>query len=876
MKYPQIKTFAAVGIIAAAASLTGCLEGETTEKVVEVPESTVTQAYVDKYLTLKGDYTSDITLTTGKTYKIDGEVNIKDGATLTIPAGTKLYGYTGSSYLAINAGAKIMAEGTASAPIIFTSAQDISGTAKKDDQGQWGGLTIIGKAPIHGGTKTYEAGTQVGGGTDAADNSGVLKYVMVKHTGYEIEADKELNGISFLAVGSGTTVENIASIGSADDGIELWGGSVNLKNVYVYNAGDDSLDTDSGYQGTIENAVVIQKVVDKTNYDSSGVESGNDKDTYTVDASKAFGSSDATSSWATLPTLKDATIETVGGAIYLKNDSGYKFDNVRVTVKASTVSGQTDTANQAIITHRTKDVVDDETSPLGVTIVNGLVLDNQVNPSDIWATRTAKDESSDGETTTATYTKTFWTDVVDGANDRTATSYAGKMYSSDVAVDLGASVKSTAAQAITGADQSAFNWVLDVLNAKTTEVVSGDISVDTTWSEGTNYALQGEVNVKSGATLTIQPGVTVYGLTQSSYLAINAGAMIMAEGTQAKPIVFTSAADVAGDNGSTTKQGQWGGLTIVGNAPIVGGSKTYEAGTQVGGGTSETDNSGSLKYVVIKNSGFEVEADKELNGLSMLAVGSGTTVENIAILSSADDGVEFWGGSVNVKGLYVFDAGDDSLDTDLGYTGTLEDVYVQQYTVDKTNYDSSGIESGNDSDSYTSLGGVQTQTSPATADLSTLQQATMATYKNVTIEAVGGAIYLKNDAGGIFDNVSVISKDVQDSSQTATSGQAVVTHRTTDTVDDLSGSPYGVQIVTTNGGLELINEVVATDIYATRTAKDDASGGNTTNASHTKDYWHGISGITVDTTGLFESDNAAVTGATIANVWKGKAGSNDK
>jgi hypothetical protein len=402
--------------------------------------------------------------------------------------------------------------------------------------------------------------------------------------------------------------------------------------------------------------------------------------------------------------------------------------------------------------------------------------------------------------------------------------------------------------------------------------LKGDFTENVTLDAGKTYAIDGEVNFLDGTTLTIPAGTTLYGKTSSSYLAINAGAQIMAAGTQANPIVFTSAEDVAGTNGSDTVQGQWGGLTIIGNAPIVGGSKVYEAGTQIGGGTDAHDNSGTLQYVVIKNTGFEVETDKELNGLSMLAVGDGTTVENIAILSSADDGVEFWGGTVDVTGLYVYDAGDDSFDTDLGYTGTITNGYAKQYTVDKTNYDSSGIETGNDSDSYTSVGGTSGVIGETTITDNT--QATMATYKDCTVEAVGGAIYLKNDAGGIFDNVRVVSKDVQDPSQTATAGQAIITHRTTDTVDDLSGTPYGVQIL--SGGLELINEVVAADIYATSTAKDEASGGDTTDANHTKNYWEAIPDVTTpDADHLFYSDVAGVTGAVIANVWKGNAGTND-
>ena len=506
-----------------------------------------------------------------------------------------------------------------------------------------------------------------------------------------------------------------------------------------------------------------------------------------------------------------------------------------------------------------------------------MVLNNKVTAESIFAETTAKDVANGGSVD-PTHIEAYWL-----ANaDVTAASYAGNLFVSATqlndeltAVDANAGVKSAGADLVTGADMSQFTWVNNVLNAVSTTVVSADITASTTWTEGTNYALNGEINVTGTNTvLTIEPGVTVYGLTSSSYLAINKGAMIEAAGTQAKPIVFTSAADVAGANADKTFQGQWGGLTIIGDAPIIGGTKTYEAGTQVGGGSNAADDSGTLSYVVIKNSGFEVEADKELNGLSLLAVGSGTTISNIAILSGSDDGIEFWGGNVDVDGLYVYNAGDDSIDTDLGYTGTITDAYVQQYIVDKTNYDSSGIENGNDSDSYTSVGG--------TAGVgSEPNQATMPTFVNVTVEAVGGAIYLKNDAGAIFDNVSVISDaPAPATGQTATAGQAVVTHRTTDTVDDLSGAPYGVQIGGGASGLELINNVVATDIYAATTAKSFASGGCDETDSqgnyldctgHIENYW------TTDNTGNdpHEVDHINVTGATISNIWKGNAGSND-
>ena len=862
MYLSKLKVFSSTSILLAATVLTACGGGGGSSSTTPTPAATA-QELVDTNKSLTGNYSTDITLTAGQSYSIDGQVNFLEGTTLTIPAGTTLYGLSQSSYLAINAGAEIDADGTAAEPIIFTSAADFNGTSTRDAQGEWGGLTLIGKAPIIGGTVVYEAGSQVGGGNEPLDSSGTLDYVIIKHTGFEVEADKELNGLSLLAVGSGTTISNVAVLGGADDGVELWGGTVNLSNVYVYNAGDDSIDTDLGYTGTITNAVVRQKVVDATNYDSSGIENGNDSDSYTSVSGTAGVGSEANQ--ATMPTFKDVTVESVGGAIYLKNDAGAIFDNVRVTVKASTVDGQTDTAGQAVVTHRTTDTVDD-LSPAGVQILSGgLVLKNDVTPEAVFATATAKNEASGGDTTDAAHTETYWrgvSEIIAGDNGLYVS--ASTLNDGATGVAATAMADSTGADAVTGADQSVFDWVLAELEPIV--VVDSDITTDTTWSKGTRYALDGEINVTNGAELMIEAGVTVFGQSPSSYLAINKGATINAVGTQSEPIVFTSAEDVAGANGDNIFQGQWGGLTLIGDAPIIGGTSTYEAGSQIGGGSNPTDSSGTLEYVVIKNTGFEVEADKELNGLSLLAVGSGTTIENVAILGGSDDGIELWGGTVNVNGLYVFNAGDDSIDTDLGYTGTITNAYVKQFTVDATNYDSSGIENGNDSDSYTAVAGTAGVGSEA-------NQATMPTFVNVTVEAVGGAIYLKNDAGGIFDNVSIISKSAQDPDQTSTAGQAIITHRTTDTVDDLSGSPYGVQIL--SGGLELINEVVATDIYAAVTAKNAASGGCDPCAGHIEGYWTAIPGVTVDTTLLFESDVAGVSGATIANIWKGKAGSND-
>jgi hypothetical protein len=210
--------------------------------------------------TLSGDITSDLTLTANKVWVLDGLVAVKDGATLTIEAGTTIIGKDGTgdntSYMIIDKGAKIMAEGTAAKPIIFTSeiAYD-GGTAAV---GQWGGLTIIGKAG-NAQVQPYEVNSAfVADSSDLADNSGSLKYVQILNSGITMETDKEINGLSLVGVGSGTTIEDITVNKSDDDGIEIWGGTVNLTNVTISECTDDHFDIDDGYAGTVTNLTITQ------------------------------------------------------------------------------------------------------------------------------------------------------------------------------------------------------------------------------------------------------------------------------------------------------------------------------------------------------------------------------------------------------------------------------------------------------------------------------------------------------------------------------------------------------------------------------------------------------------------------------------------
>lgn len=206
---------------------------------------------------LSGNQTSDLTLEADKEYLVTGPLIMEAGTTLTIPAGMTIKAAaTGADvYVAIAQDAKIEAVGTVNNPIIFTSA------ANTPNAGDWGGLILLGKAPINsviGGnaTSTSEIASLPYGGSVADDNSGTLRYVRVEYSGGKADGQSENNGISFYGVGNGTIVEYIQAFEGKDDGVEFFGGTVNVDYLAVVNAQDDSIDWTEGYSGTITNAYV--------------------------------------------------------------------------------------------------------------------------------------------------------------------------------------------------------------------------------------------------------------------------------------------------------------------------------------------------------------------------------------------------------------------------------------------------------------------------------------------------------------------------------------------------------------------------------------------------------------------------------------------
>ncbi|HBZ20871.1 MAG TPA: hypothetical protein DEO60_07080 [Bacteroidales bacterium] len=235
--------------------------------------------------------------------------------------------------------------------------------------------------------------------------------------------------------------------------------------------------------------------------------------------------------------------------------------------------------------------------------------------------------------------------------------------------------------------------------------VSGDITTDTKWYANARYFLSGFVYVKNNATLTIEAGTIIKGVSGTKgALIIERNSKIMAQGTESKPIVFTSDKP-KGQRG----YGDWGGLVICGNAP----TNKHDNGTGIGiaeggigsnyGGTNAADNSGVLQYVRIEFPGIPLTAtaNSEINGLTLYSVGSGTTMDHIQVSYSGDDSYEWFGGTVNVKYLVALRGWDDDFDTDNGFIGKVQFFVSLRDPASADQSQSNGFESDNDADGST-------------------------------------------------------------------------------------------------------------------------------------------------------------------------------
>ena len=328
MKTMDLKT---MGLIAGmcAITLTSCSTNDDPE--IPEPEPSV----------LQGSITSDLTLKSGNSYTLNGELLVKDGATLNIEPGVRIVAQYDDrvDYILVEQGAKINAEGTASAPIVMTSS--------KEEPGAWGGIHICGRAHTNaeGGKGSSEIGGAVYGGDNDADNSGVLKYVRVEYTGYAFDEEHEANGMTFYGVGNGTIVENCEAYHGSDDGFEFFGGSVNVKNMVVVNCSDDSFDWTEGWNGKGENLVAFQETESTLGYDCDClIEADNNENNYAATP-------------VSHPTLRNLILVGNGGSkqgIRLRRGTEVEITSAKVCGKAKALAIESAETENALLNGTSK------------------------------------------------------------------------------------------------------------------------------------------------------------------------------------------------------------------------------------------------------------------------------------------------------------------------------------------------------------------------------------------------------------------------------------------------------------------------------------------------------------------------------------------
>ncbi len=651
---------------------------------------------------LSGTLLSNLTLTSGVIYQLNGRIDVgadvggdgtKTGGqsvTLTVQPGVRVFGAGTSDFIVVNRGSRIIADGTATLPIVFTSRQDILGQATATSRSQWGGLVMLGRAPINscpgpGGLANCEAQvegtTAFFGGALPNDSSGTLRYVQIKHGGIEITPNNELQNLTLAGVGAGTTIDYIQSHNSSDDGIEWFGGTVNLKHVVITGASDDSLDWASGWVGRIQYALVVQAT---------------DEGDHMVEADNLPTDN------AKLP----LTAPTVANFTFIGQPNAPHTAGIlqRVGVGGTMVNGIVKGSPQCLD-------IDDASTLLTTLTYRSVTLDCPV-------TYTVDTNVTDAQVATVF---TGGTNNVVGATSLTGQYFPGPQELSRTpfnASTLSGFFDNTTyvgafSSTETASNNWAFGWTVSLFAPPTCPTgttnigtllgqnrceVRGVYTADLNLTAGNLYQLGGRVDIgidvggdgtKTGgdpSNLTIDAGVTIFGSGTSDFMVVNRGSKIFANGTPTAPVTFTALQDV-NNTAAATARGLWGGLVVLGRAPInscpgPGGLANCEAQvegtTAFFGGAIANDSSGRLKYMQIKHGGIEITPNNELQNLTIAGVGAGTEIDYLQSHNSSDDGIEWFGGTVNLKHIVVTGASDDSLDWSAGWNGNMQFALVVQ------------------------------------------------------------------------------------------------------------------------------------------------------------------------------------------------------
>ena len=630
-----------------------------------------------------------LNLTADTEWILDGLVYAEAGATVNIEAGTVIRGRTVpsngvdlTSSLIITRGAQIFAEGTADAPIIFTAEEDdLSSTDDLTvaDNQFWGGLIILGNSIVgeEGGVDIIEGvpstETRIQyGGDDPDDNSGVLRYVSIRHGGSVLTSDNEINGLTLGGVGSGTEIDYVEVFASFDDGIEIFGGTVNVTHAVVAFVGDDSYDLDESWNGYIQYAFALQG--DQPDQGDNAIEyDGSEEADLDPNETGRFYN-------ATFIGPGNGTANVAGNGLRLRNNGNvqvwnslfidqnayvYRIDD---NAESAAIAGNIAFGNATEVLRGTEpdtyDVATVDPQLGGISRTPNGGLDPRPN---------AGSPALDGIATGF-------------SDDITNTNYKGAF-------------NNTNNWALGWTALSTYGFFGDLATQAPKPVnvlVDSDIEAGETLNltADTEWILDGLVYAEAGATVNIEAGTVIRGRTVpsngvdlTSSLIITRGAQIFAEGTADAPIIFTAEEDdLSSTDDLTVADNQfWGGLIILGNSivgeeggvDIIEGVPSTETRIQYGGDDPD-DNSGVLRYVSIRHGGSVLTSDNEINGLTLGGVGSGTEIDYVEVFASFDDGIEIFGGTVNVTHAVVAFVGDDSYDLDESWNGYIQYAFALQ------------------------------------------------------------------------------------------------------------------------------------------------------------------------------------------------------
>jgi hypothetical protein len=272
-----------------------------TDEIISIPiENVFTEGEV---ITIEDPISSDITWTSGNTYILNELIAVTNNATLTIEPCVIVKAENGTTGLIIEQGAKLDAQGTSGCPIIFTSIKDqiepgdiVSPNLTETDRGLWSGVFLLGNAPVSSIASSNVLsllppmqGQFTFGGNTPGDNSGTLRYVSIRHTGYETAPAEEPSGLTLGGVGSGTTIDHIELFANKDDGFLVVGGTVDVNNLLTSGFSDDGVDIDQGYAGTMNNIIGIGASTNNSSLELDGGE-GPDNPSFTIKNASFKGS----------------------------------------------------------------------------------------------------------------------------------------------------------------------------------------------------------------------------------------------------------------------------------------------------------------------------------------------------------------------------------------------------------------------------------------------------------------------------------------------------------------------------------------------------------------------------------------------------------